>query len=123
MLLDLTNYEMLDLANSHVANAADDLNRLTAAFTAYLIVSYKAGKELTKFQVLIVTVLFVFVAGQAGHGAIGEMNMAINYWRSAWGEQAGSTPELFTNLGGIVGLLGIFFSIAFMWRVRHPKRA
>ena len=122
-MLDLTNYEMLDLANSHVANAADDLNRLTAAFTAYLIVSYKAGHELTKFQTSIVTVLFVFVAGQAGQGAISEMSMSIKYWRAVWGEQAGNTPELFTILGGIVGLLGILFSIAFMWRVRHPKRA
>lgn len=122
MLLDLTNYEMLDLANSHIANASDDLNRLTAAFTAYLIVSYKAGKELTRFQVLIVTVLFVFVAGQAGQGAIDEASMAINYWRAVWGEQAGAKAELFTNLGGLVGLFGILFSIAFMWRVRHPNR-
>ena len=60
-MLDLTNYEMLDLAHAHIANATDDLNRLAAAFTAYLVVAYRAGKELTRFQVTVVNVFFIAV--------------------------------------------------------------
>ena len=46
-MLDLTNYEMLDLAMSHTDASVDDLNRALALGSAYLICAYKAGKDLT----------------------------------------------------------------------------
>ena len=38
-----TAYELHDLANGHIANSSDDINRLLALFTAYLITAYRAG--------------------------------------------------------------------------------
>lgn len=121
MILDLTNYEMLDLAHSHISNATDDLNRLAAAFTAYLIVSYRAGNELSKFQCIVVTIFFVSIAGQAAAGAYGEVASAIYYWRGAYGDQVGGVAETFNRGGIFLWSGGILASLAFMWRVRHPK--
>lgn len=120
-MLDLTNYEMLDLASSHIANASDDLNRLAAAVTAYLLVAYRAGKDLTRFQVLVVNVFFTVIALQAGMGAMGENAAAVRFWRSAIGTDIGSMNILYNQIGMILGLGGLVACLAFMWRIRHPK--
>lgn len=121
MILDLTNYEMLDLAHSHISNGTDDLNRLAAAFTAYLIVSYRAGRELSAFQCTVVTFFFVSVVAQAAVGAYGEVSAAIGFWRAAHGDHIGSMAEMFNRAGIFLWLGGVLASLAFMWRVRHPK--
>lgn len=120
-MIELTHYEMLDLAHSHISNATDDLNRLAAAFTAYLIVSYRAGKELSAFQCAVVTFFFVSVVSQAALGAFQEVASAISYWRSAHGDHVGSMAEIFNNAGIFLWCGGLLASLAFMWRVRHPK--
>jgi hypothetical protein len=122
-VLDLTNYEMLELANSHVANGADDLNRLAAAVTAYLLVAYRAGKELTRFQVIIINVFFVTIATQASFGAIGEQSAAIRYWVAVLGAENFPVQKwtIMGYIAHILGGLGLFACLAFMWRVRHPK--
>ena len=120
-MLELTNYEMLELANSHIANATDDLNRLAAAVTAYLMVAYRVGKDLTRFQVFIISVFFLVITLQAGFGAGGENGMAIAYWKEVLGPQAAS-ENVMVAMGApyLIGF-GLIACLAFMWRVRHPK--
>lgn len=120
-MLELTNYEMLELANSHISNASDDLNRLAAVVSAYLIVAYRVGKDLTRFQVGTINVFFTIVAGQAVIGAGAENTQALLFWREVYGEEPIAGAILIRKYALVPILAGYIICLTFMWRVRHPK--
>ena len=120
-MLDLSNYEMLELASSHISNASDDLNRLAAVVSAYLIVAYRAGKNLTLFQVGTVNVLFTVIAGQAVIGAGAENNQALLFWREVYGDEYVATAITIGKYAWLPVLVLYLACLTFMWRVRHPK--
>jgi hypothetical protein len=120
-MFDLTNYEMLELANSHISNASDDLNRLAAVVSAYLVVAYRVGRDLTLFQVATINVFFTVVAGQAVVGAGAENTQALMFWAEVYGEEPIAGAILIREYAWIPILAGYFVCLTFMWRVRHPK--
>jgi len=126
-MLDLTNFELLDIAMSHVNASVDDLSRGLALGSAYLICAYKAGRELTRFQVSIINIGFVVFVGQAMFGAHSEYSAAVIFNQAAWvGEVVPDGPWEAANLVtagfGLVACGAIFACLAFMWSVRHPKK-
>jgi len=78
-MLEMSAYEILDLAMSHTAASIDDLNRALALGSAYLIVAYRVGRDLTTFQVSIINVGFFVFVGQALWG-IAEEQSSMNDW-------------------------------------------
>jgi len=125
-MLELTNYEMLDLAMSHVNASVDDLNRALALGSAYLICAYKVGRELTRFQVSVINVGFIVFVGQAMFGSHVELSSAQFFAQSAWSDEA--VPEgpwqhsiIVLLIFGVVAGGAILACLAFMWSVRHPK--
>lgn len=124
MLELMTPYEMLDLSRSHVNGASDDMNRLLALCSAYLIAAYRVGRELTKFQVSIINIGFIATAGQAVWGGYAENIGHLTWVLRAWGEAAAENVarEMLISHGLLaVGVCGILVCLSFMWSVRHPK--
>lgn len=124
-MIELTSYEALDLARSHVNGATDDINRFMAVATAYLVTAYRAGRDLTTFQVSIINIGFILVAAQSIFGAWGEGWSFVHYVRIAYPEFAASevSPHRLQQYGlAIIGTGGIIASLLFMWSVRHPRK-
>ena len=134
-MLEMTSYEMLDLANGHVSASVDDLNRALALGSAYLMCAYKAGKELTRLQVSIINAGFLVFVGQALIGASSEFAAAMALTEAAWvGESTanaavdlttavtvGSAAVAISSASGLVAIGAILACLTFMWSVRHPK--
>jgi hypothetical protein len=124
-MLDLSHYEMLDLAATHASAAVDDLNRALALGSAYLIVAYRAGRELTTLQVSIINIGFVIFCGQALMGIYTEVDLIAEFRTAAYGEEglSGSLANvgMFHFVMGSVAVSGLIACLVFMWSVRHPK--
>ena len=124
-MLEMSSYEMLDLAATHSSAAVDDLNRALALGSAYLIVAYRAGRALTALQVSIINIGFVLFCGQALMGIYGEVDMVADLSSAALGEDALSVSLAnVTVFHGVMGLgagSGLVACLVFMWSVRHPK--
>jgi hypothetical protein len=110
-----------DVQASHVAIY------LTVLF-AYVSVAYLAGQKLTRFQLAIVTFLFVTVAGREVV-VIAAMGRLIRVKTLQLVEVYGNAPAQGILLGAGDSILwpvamwstGIAASLLFMWSVRHPK--
>ena len=124
---DMTQYEMLDLALSHMSATTDDVTRAMAAISAYLYVAFNAGARLTRFQVLLVSFMFVVFVGQCIHGAASEAIGMVGWRCLAWdvgdlGECMALAKEHWTYWGSYLGISSLVVAcLYFMWSVRHPK--
>ena len=118
-----TAYELSDLAIGHIANSSDDINRLLALFTAYLITAYRVGAELTRLQVSIINVGFLALVAAFSFSATSEALEAVRLWDLAEGRSGEEihTVELIVVYTFPVGLLAMVAAYSFMWSVRHPK--
>jgi hypothetical protein len=92
--------------------------------SAYLIVAYLAGSRITSSQMMIISVLFIVMAGVVTYGAYGFLRRAFEYIAM----QAELSPELTNYANPMLAYLlpalmlgGIFAALKFMWDVRHPK--
>ena len=57
----MTPYELTDLAQSNFSNSIAVYAIFLSVVTGYLVTAYLVGAELTKTQVSILTILFLFV--------------------------------------------------------------
>ena len=120
-----TAYELMDLANTHVANASDDINRVLVFFSAYLVTAYTAGASLSRFQVSIINVGFLVIVSAFSYGALGESQAAISFYDKAAGrsgEEHLHDMELVSLIITPLVIAAILASYSFMLSVRHPKR-
>jgi len=117
-----TAYELSDLANGHIANSSDDINRLLALFTAYLITAYRAGAELTRLQVSIINVGFLALVAAFSFSATSEALEAVRLWDLAEGRSGEGihTVELLVVYTFPVGIVAIFAAFSFMWSIFSP---
>jgi hypothetical protein len=119
-----TAYELADLANTHVANASDDINRVLVFFSAYLVTAYTAGASLTRLQVSIINVGFFAIVLAFSFGALGETQAAIAYYdklAGRSGEEHLHDMELVQLVITPLMIVAFLASYSFMWSVRHPK--
>jgi hypothetical protein len=118
-----TAYELRDLANGHIANSSDDINRLLALFTAYLITAYRAGAELTRLQVSIINAGFLALVIAFSFTATSQALEAVRLWDLAEGRSGEGihTVELIVAYTFPVGFVALVAAFSFMWSVRHPK--
>ena len=116
-------YELRDLANGHIANCSDDINRLLALFTAYLITAYRVGSQLSRLQVSIINAGFLALVAAFSFSATSEALEAVRLWDLAEGRSGEGihTVELIVVYTFPVGIVALFAAFSFMWSIRHPK--
>ena len=129
----MSEYELHDLTASYLQVVAEFFGNYSTHVTIYLtlifgfcVVAFAAGQKLTKFQVILVSLMFVTAA---------ELQAILMYgWVSRGFELAAQlrsiNPELSPErtyisavkaVGVTLWQLGIIASLSFMWSVRHPK--
>lgn len=120
----MTEAELIGAASDLAAGVQESVSLYLTVVSAYLIVAYVAGKDLSLFQVMIINVLFV-VFGISFVFAIQE-GLANHYlFASEIAEIRPDYKVVFTP--SIIRILfaidtgGVLAALLFMWNVRHPK--
>ena len=107
------------------ANVVDSASTYLTVVTGYLIAAYFIGRELTRFQMSVISALFVALSlSFIGAIYVGLNNILaistqypvqINVWLNYV-----SKPVNVLVL--VVDMLGIIMALIFMWSIRHPKK-
>ena len=120
----MTEAELVEAWGIFLGNSQAGLGLYLSILTGYLIVAYLVGEKLTRVQVVIVSVLFVFAT------------TSISLWFFAWWSRAlefameakrlnpdrhVSNSLQATWILTSMLFMGIAASLYFMWTVRHPK--
>ncbi len=122
--MNLTEYELADLAMSVQSSTTPAVAVFVTIMGAYLLVAWLAGGKLTRAQVSLINVLFIFF----------QLTMVLSWglrWEHAYrfmGALASLDPTFYIPVYpvllatfAIVMLATIPGCIRFMWDVRHPK--
>ena len=128
----MTQVEMLDLTASFLevtagfmGNYATHVGIYLSLVFGYCVVAYIAGDKLTRFQVIVASIMFIAAAELQAN--------LMSLWVISTQEVLSSIAEINPQIEGkadfralqIFGMsimqLGILASLAFMWSVRHPK--
>ena len=86
--------------------------------SGYLLVAYLAGRNLTRLQAAIVTVLYAFFAIATTIAVVNYFATAVHFGHT-YGE--GRMPLWGGSVMGAVLCCGVIACLKFMWDVRHPK--
>ena len=120
----MTEFELLETFSSLTSVMHDWVTTYFTTLSAYLITAYVVGANLNRFQVLVISIGFVWFSGLCAFAA---MSAGLRTSQIA-GEISDVAPsrELAMNdsiaiAGGAVMYLGIFVALIFMWQVRIAK--
>jgi hypothetical protein len=122
--MELVLADLIESSTSYWELTVDILSVYLTVTSGDLIVAYLAGDKLTGSQMVIISTLYVFIAGMAAYGAT-EWAIRALYFARQMELVDGSIPM--PPSGFVPAALGSFLSagiiacLTFMWRVRHPK--
>jgi len=120
----MTEAEIINSMTEYFGLNAEMLSIYLTVTSGYLIVSYLVGNKLTRFQLVIISGLYVIFAGATTYLAVGYGMRGIHY-AELLRNLSPSTPLYSTDAipGAIAFVLlgGIVASLTFMWQSRHPK--
>ena len=120
----MSEAEAFEVAAAWVANAITAFTIYISFTFAYLTVAFVAGNKLSRFQTIVVSIMFALSAASSIFSMINSLMM----WESALSHVENIDRSYFFNdpffwytymlaiLGG-----GILVSLYFMWNVRHHK--
>ena len=121
----MTEAELVQSAQEAWANAISTLAVVISVMSAYLIVAYAVGKDLTRQQVSLINVLYGSFAGFGVYGVYGfsmgtvDMgNLAAEMTTQRTPQPNDAIPLLFLVV--LVPMLAGCYK--FMWDVRHAKK-
>ena len=118
--------ELVEAANSTFALVVDLLTFYMTITSAYLIVAYIVGAKLSRFQVTVVSVLYVFM-GSASTYALSLWTMRGIYYMAkvqALDAAAPINPTPIIPVMIIAALIGgVVTSLVFMWNIRRNSKS
>ena len=123
----MTEAEAIELMQGYVENGLAAFTIYTSLTFAYLTVAFLAGSRLTKFQVIVVSLMYVVTAGMFIAGTIASlhgydliMDKSDTVLETSAFLIAG--PWIWLTLG--IQILGTLISVYFMYNVRvtHQNR-
>jgi hypothetical protein len=116
--------DLIGMSTGYFEIAVEVIALYLTATTGYLIAAYFIGNKLTRSQMIIVSTLYVSIAGLSDYAAITWMARGAHFARQAVNIDATIpfNPNQFLWIFvGLVMFLGIIACLKFMWDVRHPK--
>ncbi|QFU75550.1 hypothetical protein EY643_07735 [Halioglobus maricola] len=121
----MSEYELLDLMTSMEAHMATQFSLYLSVVSAYLVVAYLVGMNLSRAQMVIASALMIFAAGGqtwALHASLGRVQEYL-LLKSELSPLTEYERNFATHSYIWIGILaaGILASLYFMWSVRHPN--
>ncbi len=129
----MTEVELYEVTASHLevvaafmSNYATHVSIYLSLIFGYCVVAYTAGRNLTRFQVIVVSLMFLVTAELQALFMVLWVTSAQELLHELAKVNSGFDTESGDFDGRqIVGIAlwqaGIVASLAFMWSVRHPK--
>lgn len=122
--MTLTEYEIADLAINAQASATPTTALLITIMSGYLIVAWLVGARLTRPQVILINLLFMFFQTSLVAGWIFRWELAYKFFT----ELSLLDPNFYATrspvlliLFSVVLVASVPACLKFMWDVRHPK--
>jgi hypothetical protein len=122
----MTEYELAELINGITSNIIAGQAVFLSILSAYLIVAYSAGKNLTPYQVGFINFIFIAFVYVGFQSQLVLMGQIFGY--SGDLAELRGTEARFKSSGEVVRwlMVGIRLfmgvgALLFMWHVRHPK--
>ncbi len=126
----MTEYELVDAMSGFQSNLIQGQAVTITILSAYMVVAYTVGRQLTTFQSTFISVMFVLFALLGAAGQITILNDVYHYGLQL--RELQDDQILSVNRDGSVGeaAMWIFIMVRlflfagalfFMWSVRHPK--
>ena len=121
-------YEYRDLILSATDTITGQYTFYVSLVSAFLVVTYVVGKQLTRFQVTVLTLIYSLMALQSIGGLLYASDQHVEFLQQA--KQA--YPELIDYEGGgslgvaVAGsslFAGFLMSLLFMWLIRRRRTA
>ena len=123
----MTEYEIADLMATYASNLIQGQAVFITIFTAYMVVAYTAGNQLTRFQITFITISFVFfviLASQGGKFSLEQVFFYADQLSEMRGDQ-GLSDDAAKTAGEVlfygVRFLLVLGAIVFMWQVRRTR--
>ena len=122
---DMTEYEIVDVINNTTSNMLAAQALFITVISAYVVVAYSVGKDLTSYQVSFVNfgfLLFVLISIQSALGLTGMISFHVEKLNE-YREVEVKAASLALTTAFLVGVRAILIigALIFMWQVRHPK--
>lgn len=120
----MTEYELADAISSYAVQGGTFFTIWLTILSAYALVAYAAGKDLTPFQVLWLNTLYLFTSLLTIFGFYGSFKVQA-FYAQLIRELSPSSPQVMSSevaMGiTLVALSGTLMTLVFMWNIRHPK--
>lgn len=120
----MTEVEAFELMLMSSSNATNAFSQYITFTFAYITAAYFVGSQLSRFQVLAASGLYLFAAIFAMGNALTDLQWADEAVERTGGlapEGIASNMDFWFMSAGILMTIGIFVSLYFMWNVRQPK--
>lgn len=121
----MTEVEAIEVLYTIGANVSDSASTYLTTVTGYLIAAYFIGRELSRFQTIVISALFLLFtfsfigAIYAGLNNILAITTQYPVQIHGWLNYASKPLNM---LLVVVDSLGVIVALIFMWNIRHPKR-
>ena len=115
--------DLIESSTGYYEITVEVVSLYLTATTGYLIAAYLIGNKLTRSQMIIVSTLYVSIAGLSGYGAIAWLSRGAHFARQAVNIDATipfSPNQFLFIIVGLVLFLGIIACLKFMYDVRQP---
>lgn len=120
----MTEYELADIISSYAVQGGTFFAIWLTIVSAYALVAYVAGKDLTAFQVVWLNVLYLFAALLTIFAFWGSFNSHI-FYVEAIRELHPESPQVMNYRAAVMAtastIAGTFSTLLFMWQVRRAK--
>ena len=124
----MTEYELIDAINGVMSNALASQALFITVLSAYVVMAYTAGRQLTTFQVGFISfvyVVFSLTISISWADMVLELRTASVLLDDVRGGSLGLDNESVVApvAGLIIGIRAVMVmgALGFMWSVRHPK--
>ena len=121
----MTEYEIADLVGTYSSNMQEGQALFITIFSAYMVVAYTVGRQLSRFQVVFVTFAFLLFCSLMTLGGVQTLGVVWDYADKLYALNHEEVIEVRRgfNIGLFYGVRALLVTgaLIFMWRIRHPK--
>ncbi len=122
----MNEYQIVDVLNNVTSNMLAAQALFISIVSAYLVVAYSVGRDLSFYQVSFVNVGFILFSVISFQSALGFTDMLFFYYdklAELRETKINAAASLEFARGALIGvrLLLIVGALIFMWSVRHPR--
>ena len=120
----MTEVEAFELAAIWSANVLTCLSLYITFTFAYLATAFFVGRQLSTFQAVAASVLYLFAAGSMTIGLLADLqwlDAAIIHAGSLAPDGISTRSEFWVLYLGVLAISGILLSLYFMWDVRKTR--